>query len=73
LIIEVVLPALITQADPILEQMLMGDINMLAVTGGRERNEAEWAALLTSAGFELSRIISVPGSNSSIIESSPRG
>jgi hypothetical protein len=33
------------------------DIIMLAVTGGRERTEAQHAALLASAGFELARVV----------------
>ena len=33
------------------------DITMLAVTGGRERTEAQHAALLASAGFRLVRVL----------------
>ena len=33
------------------------DIIMLAVTGGRERTEAQHAALLAAAGFELTRVL----------------
>ena len=33
------------------------DIIMLAVTGGRERTEAQHAALLTAFGFELTRVL----------------
>ena len=33
------------------------DVIMLAVTGGRERTEAEHAALLRAAGFELTRVL----------------
>ena len=33
------------------------DITMLAVTGGRERTEAQHAALLAAAGFELTRVL----------------
>jgi hypothetical protein len=68
LLIEVVLPAKVDRADPALEKMLMGDINMLAVTGGRERSESEWSSLLSSAGYELHRIVSIPGQTFSIIE-----
>jgi hypothetical protein len=35
------------------------DIAMLSVTGGRERTEAEYATLLSSAGFRLNRIVPV--------------
>jgi hypothetical protein len=33
------------------------DIAMLSLTGGRERTEAEYAALLSGAGFHLNRVI----------------
>ena len=33
------------------------DIAMLSLTGGRERTEAEYSALLASAGFRLNRVI----------------
>lgn len=33
------------------------DLQMLAVTGGRERGEAEYRALLAAAGLTLTRII----------------
>lgn len=60
LVIEIVLPARIYQADPVVEKILMADLNMLAVTGGRERSETEWASLLSSARFEIRRVISAP-------------
>lgn len=53
LIIEFILPALVSRADPQLEGHLMSDLNMLAVTGGRERSEREWKKLLEAAGFTL--------------------
>jgi hypothetical protein len=34
----------------------LGDINMLAMTGGRERTEAEFAQLFDGAGFELMKV-----------------
>jgi len=55
LIVEFILPPLVSQADPQLESHLMSDLNMLAVTGGRERNEREWRTLLEQAGFILAR------------------
>jgi hypothetical protein len=33
-----------------------GDLNMLVMTGGRERTESQYRELLAAAGFELSRI-----------------
>lgn len=53
LIIEFILPPLVSHADPQLESHLMSDLNMLAVTGGRERSEREWRTLLQAAGFIL--------------------
>ncbi len=71
LIVEAVLPARVDHADPAVEKVVMADINMLAVTSGRERSEPEWASLLSSAGFELRRLISVPGMASWIVEAAP--
>jgi len=71
LIIEVVLPTTVAVADQKLEKLLMADINMLAVTGGRERSEAEWKSLLLSAGYQVNQIVSVPGVTASIIEAVP--
>jgi hypothetical protein len=63
LIIEFVLPPLVSHADPELEGRLMSDLNMLAVTGGRERSEREWRMLLEAAGFTLTRVCPVGGDN----------
>jgi hypothetical protein len=59
LIIEFVLPPLVSHADPKLEGHLMSDLNMLAVTGGKERSEREWKALLEAAGFVLTAVYPV--------------
>jgi O-methyltransferase domain len=45
------------------------DANMLVVTGGLERTEAEYAALFTAAGLRLDRVIST-GQPISILEAS---
>ena len=50
----------------------MSDLNMLAVTGGRERSEREWRTLLASADLDVTRILPVAGSTS-IIEAVCRG
>lgn len=63
LIIEFILPALVSHADSELEGRLMSDLNMLAVTGGRERSEHEWKTLLDAAGFTLTRVCPVGGDN----------
>jgi len=43
------------------------DITMLAVTGGRERTEAQYRALLAAAGFRLARVLPT-ASQYSIVE-----
>jgi hypothetical protein len=68
LVIEYVLPDVVDHADAQLEVRLMSDLNMLAVTAGRERSAAEWNALLSCAGFACQSIIPVAGDNFSIIE-----
>ena len=72
LVIEFVLPDVVDHADSELEHRLMSDLNMLAVTGGKERSAVEWKKLLSSAGFECQAIIPVPGDLASIIEAAPR-
>lgn len=76
LIIEFVLPPVVSQADPQLEGRLMSDLNMLCVTGGRERSEREWKRLLEAAGFVLTRVHPVGGDhllvrNVAIVEARP--
>ena len=71
LIIETVLPTTVISANLELEKVLMGDINMLAVTGGRERNEAEWTSLLQSAGYQVSQMNPVPWMTSKMIVAVP--
>jgi len=63
LIIEFILPPLVSHADPQLENHLMSDLNMLAVTGGKERSEREWRSLLEAAGFILTGVFPVGGDN----------
>lgn len=43
------------------------DLNMLVMTGGRERTEAEFRDLLAAAGFQLSKVVPTP-SPVSIVE-----
>jgi hypothetical protein len=59
LVLEFVLPDVISHPDPQVEGRLMSDINMMAVTGGKERSAAEWKPLLTAGGFHMRRIIPV--------------
>ncbi|MGA3046545.1 MAG: methyltransferase [Terracidiphilus sp.] len=76
LIIEFILPPLVSHADPQLESHLMSDLNMLAVTGGKERSERQWKTLLESAGFILTGVYPVGGDtlmvrNVGILEAKP--
>lgn len=70
LIIEFVLPSVVSQPDRHLEGHLMSDLNMLAVTGGRERSEQEWRVLLEQAGFRLAAVHPV-GTDVGIVEAKP--
>lgn len=70
LVIEFVLPDVVDHADLDLEFRLMSDLNMLAVTGGKERSAIEWKALLKSSGFQCRSITPVTGELVSIIEAS---
>ena len=77
LVVEFVLPPLVSHADPNLEGRLMSDLNMLAVTGGRERSEREWGKLLEASGFTLTQVYPVGGDtlllrNVGIVEAKPR-
>lgn len=46
------------------------DLNMLIVTGGKERTEAEFRALLDAAGLSVTRIVPTPATMS-VIEARP--
>jgi hypothetical protein len=67
LLVEAVLPAL-ARDDPDAVRM---DLHMLALLHGRERTAAEYAALLTAAGLELTRVLPT-GAGVSVLESRPR-
>ena len=47
------------------------DVNMLVVSGGRQRSEAEFRALYHASGFELTRIVPTPA-RLALIEGVPR-
>jgi len=47
-----------------------GDITMMALTGGRERTEAEFRRLLESSGFRLARVVAT-AIELSVIEAHP--
>jgi len=66
LLVEAVIPR--SHAPSFQEQFIkFMDLVMLVMTGGRERTEAEYRALLEVAGFTLTRLIPTP-SEMSIIE-----
>jgi hypothetical protein len=71
LVMEFVLPDIVPGPVPELVARFMSDLNMMAVTGGRERSEREWRILLEEAGFSLARNIPVPELNVSILEAHP--
>jgi len=62
LLVEAVLPS---GAKPSLNIKLM-DLDMLLLCGGRQRTEAEFAALLSRVGLRLTRV--VPGGHCSVVE-----
>jgi ubiquinone/menaquinone biosynthesis C-methylase UbiE len=71
LIVERIIPA---RVDPSIahRQVLMMDLNMLVMAGGQERTEAEYRALLASAGFNLTAIVPDRApTNFSILEAAP--
>lgn len=43
----------LTAGDPMAVHKLGVDLSMMALTGGKERTDAEWAALLTACGFDV--------------------
>jgi hypothetical protein len=71
LVIEFVLPDVVSAPMPELAGRFMSDLNMMAVTGGRERSEREWRQLMEEAGFTLARNILVPALDVSILEAHP--
>jgi hypothetical protein len=63
LVIEVVIPA---GNEPHLGKFL--DINMLVMTGGKERTEKEFSDLFTASGLKLSKVIHTQSPMFSIVE-----
>jgi ubiquinone/menaquinone biosynthesis C-methylase UbiE len=76
LIVEFLLPPIVDRPDPALEGRLMSDLNMLAVTGGKERTEREWQAIFEASGFILRRVVPVGAEyhmagNVAVVEAQP--
>jgi hypothetical protein len=72
IVIEPVLPERIEHPGH-MAGTLMGDLNMLLLTGGRERTESEFGALLAGAGFELTAVTPTEGTDFSVVEARPVG
>jgi hypothetical protein len=68
LVIEFVLPDIVNEPDSETELRLMSDLNMLVVTGGKERSARQWIKLLAQADLRCEAIIPVAGDAVSIIE-----
>jgi hypothetical protein len=49
----------------------MIDLEMLVLTGGKERTEPEFATLLRSAGLTLEKVTPIAGSFFSVVEATP--
>jgi orsellinic acid C2-O-methyltransferase len=60
LIVESVLPAEVQPSFGMLG-VIMSDLNMLVCTGGRERTETEFSALLDRAGLKMTSVKPIPG------------
>jgi hypothetical protein len=67
LLVDMVVPD--SASSPSFSKLL--DLNMLVMTGGRERSKAEFAALFDAADYKLTRIIPTRAPQS-IIEGRPR-
>jgi O-methyltransferase domain len=65
LLVEIVLPPGDTPSPG---KML--DLQMMVITGGRDRTEAEYRTLLEAADFTLTQVVPTP-SERSVIEATP--
>jgi hypothetical protein len=50
--------AVVADGDPLGRMM---DINMMVMCGGKERTQRQWQSLLSENGFQLVRVIALPG------------
>lgn len=72
LVLEPVLPSTVDRSPATLGMVLVGDLNMLVSTGGRERTEAEFSSLFEAAHFRLRRVVPLPPpAFLSIVEGAP--
>jgi hypothetical protein len=72
-VVFVVEPVLVDEPAALDAQrtLLMSDLNMLVCTGGRERTEAEFAALLDAAGLRLAGVARAEPSSYSVLRALP--
>jgi SAM-dependent methyltransferase len=70
ILLEPVVPPRVTPTPEAFGAILVADLNMLVATGGRERTEAEFAAILAAADLRLTRVVPTPnvGAYMSVIE-----
>jgi orsellinic acid C2-O-methyltransferase len=65
LLIEILAPERLTGTP--FEPMIVGsDLNMMVMTGGKERTETEYRVLVESAGLTVARVVPTPGAMSII-------
>ena len=69
LLVERILPARAEQSVA-LQRAFMLDVHMMATTGGRERTEAEYRALLDTVGFRMTKVVPTQ-SEMSVLECVP--
>jgi SAM-dependent methyltransferase len=70
LLVERILPARMEQSVALQWAPFLIDVHMMATTGGRERTEAEYRALLDTAGFRMTKVVPTQ-SEMSILECVP--
>ena len=70
LLFERVMPAGLAAESDALFEAAAADVPMLALTGGRERTEAEFGELLGRAGFALRRVVAT-NSPLALVEAAP--
>ena len=68
LIIEFLIPYEVVRSTSNLQRCMNSDLNMLVITGGKERTAVEWRDLLKSAGLRLLKTVPVPGDEVVILE-----
>jgi O-methyltransferase domain len=69
LLVERVIPARI-ENSPAMRVLVVSDVHMMVMNGGRERTEAQYRALLAAAGITLTRVVPTGGAMN-VIEGVP--